>query len=166
MAIENARLYQSLERELEARRRTEEMLRQAHEAAEIANRSKSEFLANMSHEIRTPMTAILGYTDVLRLHLQDPDDVHCVDTIRRNGEFLLEIIGDILDLSRIEAGKFRIEKERFAPDELVYEIRSLMEVRAAEKGLPLHVEYDGPLPETIESDPTRLRQRQPGRECD
>jgi PAS domain S-box-containing protein len=158
IAIENARLYQSLQLELAVRRKAEEKLVLARLAAEVANRSKSEFLANMSHEIRTPMTAILGYTDVLRLHLQDSDDIYCVDTIRRNGEYLLEIIGDILDLSRIEAGKLEIEKQRFAPDELLFDIRSLMEVRAAEKGVPLYVEYEGRLPATIESDPTRLRQ--------
>ncbi len=138
--------------------RAEKALRAATEAAQAANQSKSEFLANTSHEIRTPMTAILGYADLLARHMTDPDDLQCVRTIRRNGEFLLEIVNDILDLSRIEAGRLDIVRERFAVDELVHEVVSLMHVRAAEKGLPLAVEYDGLVPETIESDPTRLRQ--------
>ncbi len=158
IAIDNARLYQAAQRELTERRHAEEKLREAREAAESANRAKSEFLANMSHEIRTPMTAILGYADVLSRHLVDPDNQQCVETIRRNGQFLLEIINDILDLSRIEAGKLEIERRRFRPDALVAEVCSLMDIRAGEKRLPLSLRYDSPIPETIESDPTRLRQ--------
>ncbi|QDG54713.1 response regulator [Persicimonas caeni] len=164
LEAENARLREALQlyggtslpegvrdRELEA-------LERAKQEADAANRSKSEFLANMSHEIRTPMTAILGYADVLLSHLDDPDNRHCVETIKRNGNFLLEIINDILDLSKIEAGKLEIDTTRAAPDELVAEVSSLMHVRAQEKQIPLVVEYDGDLPETIETDPTRLRQ--------
>jgi CheY-like chemotaxis protein/two-component sensor histidine kinase len=133
-------------------------LERAKRQADAANRSKSEFLANMSHEIRTPMTAILGYADVLLSHLDDPDNRHCVETIKRNGAFLLEIINDILDLSKIEAGKLEIDTDRVAPDEIVAEVNSLMHVRAREKQVPLLVKYHGELPETIETDPTRLRQ--------
>ncbi|MGF1529205.1 MAG: response regulator, partial [Candidatus Competibacterales bacterium] len=133
-------------------------LRAAKESAEAANRAKSEFLANMSHEIRTPMTAILGYADILALHLKDPDNLQCVDTIRRNGRFLLELINDILDLSKIEAGKLQAKEEAFAPGALVEDVVQLMEVRAAEKQLPLVVDYQTPLPATVVSDPTRLRQ--------
>jgi two-component system CheB/CheR fusion protein len=158
IAIDNARLYQAAQQELAERRQAEEELREAREAADAANRAKSEFLANMSHEIRTPMTAILGYADVLGRHLTDPDNLQCVETIRRNGQFLLEIINDILDLSRIEAGKLDVERRRFRPDEVVAEVCSLMEIRAHEKRLPLALEYDGEIPETVESDPTRLRQ--------
>jgi CheY-like chemotaxis protein len=104
------------------------------------------------------MTAILGYADILGRHLTDPDDLQCVEPIRRNGRFLLEIINDILDISKIEAGKLKIELQRFRVDELVAEVISLMSVRAAEKKLTLRAEYNGPIPETIESDPTRLRQ--------
>ncbi|MFP4598212.1 MAG: response regulator [Persicimonas sp.] len=141
----------------ELRRRTEQ-LEQAKREADAANRTKSDFLANMSHEIRTPMTAILGYADILLSHLDDPDDRQCVETIKRNGKFLVDIINDILDLSKIEAGKLEVERERVAPDELVAEICSLMHVRASEKQLPLLIDYEGELPETIETDPTRLRQ--------
>ncbi|MBW3598485.1 MAG: response regulator [Planctomycetes bacterium] len=158
IAIDNARLYQAAQRELAERRQAEEKLHVAREAAEAANRAKSEFLANMSHEIRTPMTSILGYADVLSRHLDDPDDLQCVDTIRRNGKFLLEILNDILDLSRIEAGRLEIDRRRVRPDELVADVCALMDIRAREKRLPLTVEYESLLPETIETDPTRLRQ--------
>lgn len=140
------------------RRAIEEELRRARTAAEAASVSKSEFLANMSHEIRTPMSAIMGYAELLSRHLTDPDDLQCVETIRRNGNFLLEIINDILDLSRIEAGKFNLDLQRVRVEEIVAEVVSLMEVRAAEKELPLEVEFRGRLPETIETDPVRLRQ--------
>ncbi|TWU03546.1 PAS domain-containing hybrid sensor histidine kinase/response regulator [Neorhodopirellula pilleata] len=136
----------------------EQSLQRAKRAAEAANRSRGEFLANMSHEIRTPMSAILGHADILRDHLKDPDNIQVVETIRRNGRFLLEIINDILDLSKIDAGKLEIERAPMQPDRLVAEVRSLMDVRASEKGLPLTIEFKNRIPEKIESDPVRLRQ--------
>ena len=126
--------------------------------AEAANRAKSEFLANMSHEIRTPMSAILGYADILSAHLDDPDNLTSVQIIRQNGQHLLGLINDILDLSKIEAGRLGIEQKHVALAGLFAETHSLMAVRAAEKGLAFDVELDGELPETIESDPRRLRQ--------
>ncbi len=140
------------------RKRFEQSLQQAKQAAEFANRSRGEFLANMSHEIRTPMAAILGHADILNDHLKDPDNLQVVETIRRNGYFLLNIINDILDLSKIDAGKLEVEKKQVRPDEIVGEVRSLMDVRAAEKKLPLKIEFSGPVPETIQSDAVRLRQ--------
>jgi two-component system, chemotaxis family, CheB/CheR fusion protein len=134
------------------------LLEEAKDAAESANRAKSDFLANMSHEIRTPMTAILGYADVLSGHLRDPDDASGIAAIRRNGEFLVQIINDILDLSKIEAGKLVPELVRFDPAELLDDVEVLMRERASERGLVLTVEIDGPLPTTIHGDPTRLRQ--------
>lgn len=136
----------------------EQSLQRAKRSAEAANRSRGEFLANMSHEIRTPMSAILGHADILRDHLKDPDNMQVVETIRRNGRFLLEIINDILDLSKIDAGKLEIDREPMHPDRVVAEVRSLMDVRASEKGLPLTIEFKNLIPEQIESDPIRLRQ--------
>jgi two-component system, chemotaxis family, CheB/CheR fusion protein len=136
----------------------ERELDQARREADSANRSKSEFVANMSHEIRTPMTAILGYADVLAAHLLDEDDLHCVETIRRNGRFLLEIINDILDLSKIEAGRLEINFERIRIDSLVNEILAMMRLRSIEKGLTLEAQFASRIPETIESDPRRVRQ--------
>jgi PAS domain S-box-containing protein len=136
----------------------EEQLKAARDAAEAANQSKSAFVANMSHEIRTPMTAILGYADLIRDMIENPEAISHLQTIRRNGAYLLEIINDILDLSKIEAGKMDIEMERFQPVRLIEDVRSVMEVRASEGGLTLKVEYDGKLPQVIESDAKRLKQ--------
>lgn len=134
------------------------MLKQTRAAAEAANSAKSEFLANMSHEIRTPMTAILGYADLLLAGLTNADDLKAARTIKRNGEFLLDILNDILDLSKIEAGKLGMERVRCSPCQIVGEVVMLMRVRAEAKGLPLSAEHAGEIPETIASDPTRLRQ--------
>ena len=128
------------------------------EVAESANRAKSVFLANMSHEIRTPMTAILGYSDVLLAELERESDRSAVRTIKRNGEYLLELINDILDLSKIEAGKVEVERTNCSPVQVVEEIASLMRVRAEPNALALEVEYAGPIPESILCDPVRLRQ--------
>ena len=133
-------------------------LEETRASAEAANRAKSQFLANMSHEIRTPLTAILGYADVLLANLAASDDVKAAKTIKRNGEFLLQIINDILDLAKIEAGKLAIERIRCSPRQIVSDVVQLMRVRADAKGLPLAIEHCGEIPETILSDPTRLRQ--------
>lgn len=140
------------------RKKFEESLQRAKQAAESANLSRGEFLANMSHEIRTPMAAILGHADILKDHLKDPDNLQVVETIRRNGNFLLNIINDILDLSKIDAGKLKLETGPVRPDAIVGDIRSLMDVRAAEKDLPLRIKFAGAIPETIQSDAVRLRQ--------
>ncbi len=140
----------------------QEKLTEALHAAEAANQVKSEFLANMSHEIRTPMTAILGFTDVLLEHgdLDEapPERIEAAQTIKRNREYLINIINDILDLSKIEAGKMTVEKIECSPCQIVAETASLMRVRADAKGLPFNIEYVGAIPETIHTDPIRLRQ--------
>ena len=134
-------------------------LEQARALAEAANRSKSEFLANMSHEIRTPMTAILGYSDLLaNPTLSSEERRDGVQRIRQNGRHLLTILNDILDLSKIEAGKMTVERIDCPILEIVSEVAALLRPRATEKGLELAVQYGGPVPASVKSDPTRLRQ--------
>jgi len=140
------------------RKQYETKLHNARQQAEAANRARGEFLANMSHEIRTPMTAILGYADMLGDHLKDPDNKQCVNTIRRNGRFLLGILNDILDLSKIDAGKMALDRIRIPVQSVLADVVSLMNVRAEEKKIELSAAFDGEVPETIETDGTRLRQ--------
>ncbi|HVT89626.1 MAG TPA: histidine kinase dimerization/phospho-acceptor domain-containing protein, partial [Tepidisphaeraceae bacterium] len=134
-------------------------LRAAMEQAEAANQSKSAFLANMSHEIRTPMSAILGYADMLLAEDRSrQQQIDCIQTIRRQGEHLLAILNDILDLSKIEAGKLLVETVNCDPCRIVADALSLMRVRALEKQLTCEALYVGQIPKSIRTDPTRLRQ--------
>ncbi len=139
-----------------------ESLATALENAKAADRAKSEFLANMSHEIRTPMTAILGYVELLapgEANTPDaPNPAEAVQAIRRNGAHLLQIIGDILDLSKIEVGKFLLEQADCSPVETVSDIVRMMRIRAKHKCLTLNLKFRGPIPDSITTDPLRLRQ--------
>jgi len=127
--------------------------------AEAANIAKSEFLANMSHEIRTPMTAILGFSDLLmdpRLSRHEQQDF--LQGIQRNGQALLKLINDILDISKIETGKLAMEPVKCSIQQVIDDTLSIIKIRAEQKGLSLDVEYAEPLPKTIVTDPARLRQ--------
>jgi signal transduction histidine kinase/HPt (histidine-containing phosphotransfer) domain-containing protein len=136
-----------------------ETIRSQADVAEAANRAKSLFLANMSHEIRTPLTAILGFAE----NLLDPtcatdERTAATETILRNGHHLLQLINDILDLSKIEAERLEIEQLKFSPGELAADVISALRVRADAKQIGLSLTYEGPIPDMIESDPTRVRQ--------
>ena len=130
------------------------------EAAESANRAKSEFLANMSHEIRTPMNAILGFTDLLQRGIASSkeEQTEYLSTIQSSGSHLLELINDILDLSKIEAGKMEMEVCDCSTFEIFNDVINILGVRAKEKGIDLTFECRDKLPERIKSDPVRLRQ--------
>lgn len=134
-------------------------LQKTRDAAEVATRAKSEFLANMSHEIRTPMTAILGFAEQLASdETATAEQLNAVHTIQRNGGHLLQILNDILDLSKIEAGRLVIERVRWRLPDILLEVGSLMQCLAEPKHLASRVAVDGPIPEVILTDPTRLRQ--------
>ncbi|RIK73588.1 MAG: hypothetical protein DCC68_24605 [Planctomycetota bacterium] len=152
-----------LENRVEARTaeltRTNADLLTARDAAEAASRAKSDFLANMSHEIRTPMTAILGFLELLEDATATPAERReYLRTIRGNGQHLLGVINDILDLSKIEAGKLDVERLAVPLCPLLSEVVSLMRGRAAARNLSLELRYICPIPESISTDPTRLRQ--------
>ncbi|MSR33474.1 MAG: PAS domain-containing hybrid sensor histidine kinase/response regulator [Phycisphaerales bacterium] len=134
-------------------------LQEAQASAEAITKLKSSFLANMSHEIRTPMTAILGYIDLLSEEQEDPKDrALAISVIQRNSRDLLTIINNTLDLSKIEAGGMGVEIIPCAPLNMIQDVVALLQSRARTTGLELFVELKSPVPEIIETDPTRLRQ--------
>jgi signal transduction histidine kinase/DNA-binding response OmpR family regulator len=141
---------------------SEKQLRHAVHVAEKAsnsNQSKSAFLANMSHEIRTPMTAILGYADLLlEPNSTQSDKQDSLQVIRRNARHLLQLINDILDVSKIEAGKMTVERIECDVPTMIREVVAMMRPRAMEKNLEMRVVFDGGVPKLIRSDPLRTKQ--------
>jgi PAS domain S-box-containing protein len=138
----------------------EQELRLARDAAEEANHAKTSFLSNMSHEIRTPMTAILGFTEVLKRGTgrSDSNWQKHLNTISSSGKHLLELINDVLDLSKVESGALEIESIKCKPYMVAHDVVQVLNVRAEEKSIGLDIVVPEPLPEHIISDSSRLRQ--------
>lgn len=151
-------LFTGIVRDLTDQKRAERALITAKESAEDANKAKSEFLANMSHELRTPMTAILGFSELIVDNSECPESRDAAQTIHRNGRYLLELINDILDLSKVETGMLELSPRSVDPSVVVAEVASMMRLRAAKKGLHLQERFEGDLPAAIYSDPKRLKQ--------
>jgi signal transduction histidine kinase len=134
-------------------------LQLAKEAAEAANRLKSSFLANMSHEIRTPLGAMIGFAELLEEGRVSPEEkAEFPRIIRQNGQSLLRLLDDVLDLSKVEAGRLEIEKIVFSPRELITEVLDLLRQSAEQKGIEMEMFLSPEVPERVISDPTRLRQ--------
>ena len=133
-------------------------LERANRAAEKANKTKSAFLANISHELRTPMTAVLGFAEILRAESTAAGFIDKVDSIARNGKYLLALLDDMLDLSVIEADKLAVSRQAVDVATTIDDVRTLMNVRAADEGIPLVFVWKTAVPQTITADRVRLRQ--------
>ncbi len=149
---EHAEYLEKVNRELEA----------ARAEAERALAVRDQFLANVTHELRTPLTAILGYAETLLVEgdvsKAPPVRIAAIQTILRNGQYLLRIVNDLLDIARIEAGQLAVETQTFSPTRVAADVLSLLRVKSDAKGLPLLLEARPPLPRLIRSDPFRVRQ--------
>src|SRR5471030_95158 len=145
-------------RDVTERKRVEGELQQAKATAERSEESKSDFLASMSHEIRTPMNAIMGIADLLAKTALSTEQDKYVQIFRRAGDNLLNLINDILDLSKVEASQLELERTGFSLNELLEKVMEMVSLRAQEKGLALVCEVAPNVPTDLVGDPTRLRQ--------
>lgn len=145
-------------RDITLRKEVEESLQQAKEQAEAANLSKSNFLANMSHEIRNPMNAVLGFTEILKNLEKEPQKIHFLETIQKSGNVLLSLINDILDLSKIEAGKIETQYSPVSIQRLLMEIETVFQQKAQDLGIDLCTEVKEPFQDMLLLDEMRVRQ--------
>ena len=161
MGHEPERHYVAVVSDITERQRVSQKLQDAKRAADAANHAKSCFLANMSHEIRTPMTAILGFTRLMQTAGDELDETKRQDylnTIHTSGSHLLDLINDILDLSKIEAGQISCERAVCSPHEVIDDVATVLRAKAIEKEVSLEYVWRSRVPETIRSDANRLRQ--------
>ena len=158
IAIENVRLFEELQAARETAERERDIAERARAEAEAANRAKSTFLAAMSHEIRTPMNGVLGMMDVLERSALEPAQARNVAVMRQSAQGLLRIIDDVLDFSKIDAGRMDIEAAPFSLSELVAATVKTMMPQARRKHLKLSAEPSGAGPDQVIGDPTRVRQ--------
>jgi PAS domain S-box-containing protein len=146
-------------RDLTEKKRIEDALLAAIQEAESANKLKSTFVANMSHEIRTPLGAILGFAELLKdSQIQDVERESIYQIIERNGKVLLRIVDDILDVSRIEAGKLEIQLVSTPVRQLLTDVIAMFEAKAVNKGISLDLDLEEKVPDYVVTDPIRLRQ--------
>jgi signal transduction histidine kinase len=149
---------ETLKQEITVRKHTEEKLTISKEQAEAANQAKSEFLANMSHELRTPLNAVLGFSQLMQQDQETPPSQReDLEIINRSGHRLLALISDVLDMSKIEAGRIVLNAETFDMDELVRDVIEIIRSRAEDRGLQLILDQSSDFPRYVETDPSMLR---------
>ena len=158
LQLQNQKLEGAVAKRTKELQQTNEALEISRKTAEMASRSKSRFIANISHEIRTPMNAILGFSELLQEDLKNPNHQRYLKSILSSGKILLQLINDILDLSKIDSGNLQIQNEPFCLKSLLEDMFNLFEWRLKKKSLEMELHGLGNIPEKIFLDELRLRQ--------